>query len=235
MSSKNWFPLESNPAIMTSYVQSLGVDTSVHAFHDVLSVESWALEMVPGPILGVLMLFPIKPASEEFRRSEKERILTEGQILSPNCFYMKQTVGNACGTVGLLHCIVNAKASLDIAPDSFLTRFIQATEGLSPDDRAAYLEGNEEIEVTHEAAAAEGQSEQIQEHEDVDTHFICFTHVDGHLYELDGRKAFPINHGPSSAETLLSDACAVVQQFMDRDPGEMRFTIVALGGPPAEE
>ena len=55
MSSKNWFPLESNPSIMTSYVQSLGVDTSVHAFHDVLSVESWAVEMVPGPILGTIL------------------------------------------------------------------------------------------------------------------------------------------------------------------------------------
>lgn len=27
--------------------------------------------------------------------------------------------------------------------------------------------------------------------------------VDGHLYELDGRKKFPINHGASSPDTLL--------------------------------
>ena len=54
--------------------------------------------------------------------------------------------------------------------------------------------------------------------------------VDGNLYELDGRKSFPINHGPTTRETLLSDSCKVIQQFMSRDPTELRFTIVALGG-----
>ena len=63
---------------------------------------------------------------------------------------------------------------------------------------------------------------------DVDTHFICFTEVGGCLYELDGRKAFPINHGSSSPETMLADACKVVKGFMERDPEEQRFTIVAL-------
>jgi ubiquitin carboxyl-terminal hydrolase L3 len=48
------------------------------------------------------------------------------------------------------------------------------------------------------------------------------------LYELDGRKSFPINHGITTPETLLEDACAVVKQFMARDPEEVRFTIVAL-------
>lgn len=52
---------------------------------------------------------------------------------------------------------------------------------------------------------------------------------DGHIYELDGRKPFPINHGVTSPATLLQDACTVIQtQFMARDPTEVRFTIVAL-------
>jgi len=52
--------------------------------------------------------------------------------------------------------------------------------------------------------------------------------VDGALYELDGRKKRPINHGPSSASSLLQDAVEVVKQFMARDPGELRFTMTAL-------
>ena len=37
----------------------------------------------------------------------------------------------------------------------------------------------------------------------LDMHFVAFVCVDGHLYEMDGRKKFPINHGESSPETLL--------------------------------
>ena len=40
--------------------------------------------------------------------------------------------------------------------------------------------------------------------EDINLHFICFVEKDGHLYELDGRKPFPINHGPSSPDSLLT-------------------------------
>jgi ubiquitin carboxyl-terminal hydrolase L3 len=64
--------------------------------------------------------------------------------------------------------------------------------------------------------------------EPVNSHFVCFTCIDGHLYELDGRKAFPINHGPSNADTLLEDAVKAVQKFMERDPEETGFTMVAL-------
>jgi hypothetical protein len=31
-------------------------------FHDVLSTEEWALEMIPQPAIAVVMLFPIKDA-----------------------------------------------------------------------------------------------------------------------------------------------------------------------------
>ena len=35
------------------------------------------------------------------------RIEKEGQHVSPNVYFMRQTVGNACGTIGLLHAVLN--------------------------------------------------------------------------------------------------------------------------------
>jgi len=69
--------------------------------------------------------------------------------------------------------------------------------------------------------------------EDVATHFVALLIRDGDLYELDGRKPFPINHGKCEKSELLPKACAVVKTFMDRDPEEIRFTILAIA-PPAE-
>ncbi|KAJ1390637.1 putative ubiquitin carboxyl-terminal hydrolase [Ochromonadaceae sp. CCMP2298] len=222
---KHWFPLESNPDVMNTFVEKMGLNAAAYSFTDVLSTEDWALEMVPQPIVGVLMLFPIKPASEEHRRAQKEKIEAEGQVVSPNVYYMQQTIGNACGTVGILHAIGNAQSVVDIVPDSYLDRLFKRTAAMSPADIASYLEADDELDGAHSSAATAGQSEQQL---DVDTHFVCFTQVDGHIYELDGRKSFPINHGESSPESLLPDACRIIKEFMDRDPGEVKFTIVAL-------
>lgn len=44
------------------YVDKLGFPTDQYSFVDVLSTDDWALDMVPKPVLAVLMLFPIKDA-----------------------------------------------------------------------------------------------------------------------------------------------------------------------------
>ncbi|XP_022236075.1 ubiquitin carboxyl-terminal hydrolase isozyme L3-like [Limulus polyphemus] len=64
--------------------------------------------------------------------------------------------------------------------------------------------------------------------EEVNLHFVTFVEVDDSLYELDGRKAFPVNHGPTSKDTLLKDAAAVCRKFIERDPENVRFNVVAL-------
>jgi hypothetical protein len=39
--------------------------------------------------------------------------------------------------------------------------------------------------------------------DDVDLHFIAFVQKDGNLYELDGAKPYPINHGATGDDNLL--------------------------------
>ena len=58
---------------------------------------------------------------------------------------MKQTVGNACGTIGLLHAIANIRhldkpggmLSLNLLgpQDSYLRTFFHATEALTPEGK----------------------------------------------------------------------------------------------------
>eukprot|EP00640_Fibrocapsa_japonica_P004213 CAMPEP_0113944566 /NCGR_PEP_ID=MMETSP1339-20121228/34501_1 /TAXON_ID=94617 /ORGANISM="Fibrocapsa japonica" /LENGTH=236 /DNA_ID=CAMNT_0000949803 /DNA_START=85 /DNA_END=795 /DNA_ORIENTATION=- /assembly_acc=CAM_ASM_000762 len=231
--TKKWFPLESNPEVMNTYIQKLGFDTSAYQIVDVFSTEEWALAMVPQPVAAVLLLFPIKEASEQ-HKSEEEAIITEsGQEVSSEVYYMKQTVGNACGTVALLHAAGNLSKTVPPVEGSFLQKFMERTSNMSPEEIAEALHDDDEIEDVHGDAAQQGQTEATM---DVATHFVCFVEKEGCMYELDGRKKFPINHGASSPESLLADACRVVQGFMARDPEEVKFTITALaptaGGDP---
>lgn len=62
----------------------------------------------------------------------------------------------------------------------------------------------------------------------VNHHFIALVNVNGELFELDGRKNFPVKHGDTTEDKFLTDAAAVCKQFMARDPNELRFTILAV-------
>jgi ubiquitin carboxyl-terminal hydrolase L3 len=224
---KNWLPLESNPEVINVYCEKMGVDMSSFGFTDVYSTDEWAIDMVPKPCLAVVLLYPLKESSETFSVEERTGIEKNGQVLSSDLYYMKQTVGDACGTVAILHSLGNARPFLEFKEDSYISGFFESTGSMNPEEIAAYLEEDSDIEELHQTAVESGQSE-TPESGTVSTHFVCFTHSNGCLYELDGRKKFPINHGPSSVETLLADACEAIKKFIQRDPDEIRFTIMAL-------
>ena len=103
--SKQWYALESNPIVLNNYLEKLGLDISIYCINDVLSTEEWAIEMVIKPIIAIIFLYPVKNYTDEYMKNENEKINQSGQIISENIFYMKQTIGNACGTIALLHAI----------------------------------------------------------------------------------------------------------------------------------
>jgi len=71
--------------------------------------------------------------------------------------FVKQTIGNACGTIALLHACCNTVDQVGgVREDSFLENFLQIPQ--TPSERAQYLMEDEKFEKTHETMANEGQS-----------------------------------------------------------------------------
>lgn len=225
---QRWFPLESNPVLMNSYISKLGYDTSLFEICDVFSTEDWALDMIPQPAAAVLMLFPL---TEKQTSGEKDDVIAL-DAMQDKVWFVKQRIGNACGTIGLLHALLNAPEAIRIFQEgSWLESFAQDTPiPLGPVAKAERLEGDSKIARMHDdATSSEANATSRGNIEDkVTTHFVAFVCIDGFLYELDGRKEGPVLHGPTSQVALLKDACQVVKKFMARDPEEVRFTITAL-------
>ncbi|XP_040989407.1 ubiquitin carboxyl-terminal hydrolase 3-like [Juglans microcarpa x Juglans regia] len=220
-SAKKWLPLEANPDVMNQFLWGLGLLEDEAECFDVYGLDLELLEMVPKPVLAVLFLYPLTSKSEE------ERLLqaNENKETSSKVYFMKQTVGNACGTIGLLHAVGNITSEIKLLEGSFLDRFFKTTATMDPLERASFLENDREMEVAHSVAATAGETEAS---DNVDTHFICFTCVNGELYELDGRMSGPISHGPSSPSTLLQDAAKVIQDMIHKNPDSLNFNVIAV-------
>ncbi|KAK4262559.1 hypothetical protein QN277_028107 [Acacia crassicarpa] len=220
-SAKRWLPLEANPDVMNQFLWGLGLPENEAECCDVYGLDEELLEMVPKPVLAVLFLYPLTSKTEEERLQQEN----EKKEYSPRVYFTKQTVGNACGTVGLLHALGNITSEIKLTEGSFFDRFFKATANMDPLQRAAFLENDREMEVAHSIAATAGDTEASV---NVDTHFICFACVDGELYELDGRKSGPISHGQSSPNTLLKDAAKVIQGMIQNNPGSLKFNVMAI-------
>ncbi|CAO1636219.1 unnamed protein product [Parajaminaea phylloscopi] len=235
-----WVPLESNPELFTKWASVLGLDSSKWTYHDVFGLDPSLLAMVPQPVQAVLLLFPVSKGYEQRRLEEDkgveiaERGAEEGEMI-----WWKQTIGNACGTMGLLHSLANASAVRSSLPaDSPLASLISKSAPLDPIARAKLLTESPELESAHTAASTGGQTEAPGNDDLSDFHFTCFVRdpADGQLVELDGRRKGPVRRGITleKQDDLLSGACQWIQDnYMAMDPNAVQFNIIALA--PAQD
>mmetsp|Transcript_110760 Transcript_110760/g.226659 ORF Transcript_110760/g.226659 Transcript_110760/m.226659 type:complete len:205 (-) Transcript_110760:273-887(-) len=189
------------------------------------STEKWALDMIAQPVAAVLVLYPL--TENQLKNTGEETVAVSE--MKDKVWFTKQRIGNACGTIGLLHALLNAPEAIRLfRKDSWIEGFSNDCPiPLDPVAKAERLEEDSKIEKMHDEATS-SEANATDRSMDVECHFITLVCVDGKLYELDGRKEGPIDHGPTSQATLLKDASAVVKKFMAKDPDEMRFTITAL-------
>ena len=232
-----WLPLESNPEILNGFARRLGCPSS-WGFCDVFGLDDELLCMIPQPCAALCLLFPSQNISKPRRAELRARVAAAPQTVSPKLWFATQhdDVGNACGTIATLHALSNAAAGgafgLDSGP---LSRFVEKTAGMGYNERGWALASASELQELSQATAASGETEGAGTDDAQGQHFITFVHVDGRLYELDGRTfgddgvAFPVDHGATTGESFVSDAARVIREdFMKRDPTSINFNITAL-------
>jgi len=148
---------------------------------------------------------------------------------------MKQIVGNACGSIAVIHAIANNKDLVEVSDDSPLGSFLSRTWELSPLQRGTLLGFDEGIYGEHKKAAKKGQTN-AADHFASNFHFICFTVINDKLYELDGSKKRPISHGPCTRDQFLDQASGVIQRnFIDANPQDPFFSVITLGPSTGDE
>lgn len=202
------------------YIQKLGADEKWQ-FVDIYGTEPDLLSMVPRPVIAVMLLYPLTDKAKASAIGEEDKD-------TESAFFMRQTISNACGTVALVHALANNEDKITFDGDKHFRAFLNATKGMSPQERSKYLEEDKGMGHAHEELAQEGDTQAPSRDTSVMPHFVAFVHSGGKLLEMDGRKEAPVCHSNTTPDTLLEDAVAVVKKFMDRDPEEINFNLMAL-------
>ena len=122
-----------------------------------------------------------------------------------------------------------AADELGLGAETPFGQFLAEHAASSALERGEAFEANDAFRAMHNATAAEGQSSQPSDQASVAAHFICFTVCDGILYELDGRKPGPIPLAVCAKDDVLTAAASAIQTyFMDPNPDELNFSMVAF-------
>ncbi|WFD29352.1 ubiquitinyl hydrolase 1 [Malassezia sp. CBS 17886] len=226
----SWVPLEANPALFQEWSRTMGLDTSQFGYHDVFGLDEELLAMVPAPAHAVLFLFPLTAGIEARHRAEDA---AAGARDTGGALWFPQKVGNACGTIGLLHAIANSSAVHGVTPGTPLAELLADAREATPEARARLLERSVSLQSAHGSVAAQGQTQAPGASDPVDLHFVAFVRsADGQLLELDGRRAGPVAHDvdvPTENDVLARAAQFVQEYYISAEPDQVQFNLIALG------
>eukprot|EP00092_Neocalanus_flemingeri_P089019 GFUD01112578.1.p1 GENE.GFUD01112578.1~~GFUD01112578.1.p1 ORF type:complete len:168 (+),score=48.98 GFUD01112578.1:121-624(+) len=162
--------IESNPDVMNKLLAAIGVPDTFK-IHDVLGTDEQEVANLPGNLKALLLVLP---KDNFYKEALAEKVSNSELFQAPDVFFIQQTKDNMCGTIALIHAVVNGIESLQL-DNCPLKSFIDEVKDLKPEERGNKLVENESIMAAHNEAAAEGQSNQLPG--EAGHHMVCFVQV----------------------------------------------------------
>ncbi|KAK2165522.1 hypothetical protein LSH36_49g07011 [Paralvinella palmiformis] len=241
-----WCLIESDPGVFTELIKGFGLHllgpsswqhdiahgirvNSDACVKGVQVEELWSLDPENfenlRPIHGLIFLFKWKADDEP-----------QGSLVMDNrldkIFFAKQVINNACATQAILSILLNCShPNLELGKDlttfkEFVMTFDPATKGLS-------LSNSNVIRSVHNSFARQQMFEFDQKAASKDDdvyHFVSYMPIEGRLYELDGLKEGPIDHGQIPTETDWLDVVRPIleKRIQKYSADEIHFNLMAV-------
>lgn len=227
---------ENNPEVMNRLATKLGLSPTLQ-FYDVYSLdEPELLAHIPRPVLALLVIIPLTPAwhrdriAEDTGKSDYAGFGPEEPVI-----WFKQTIGNACGSIGLLHSAINGPAADFVQPDSDLAAIRSRAIPLQMTERADMLYNSVPFELAHRSVEEVGDTLPMPASEHVGQHFVAFVKAEGKLWELEGSRKGPLERGSlADDEDVLSLRALemglkrIMRVESDAGGEDLRFSCIAL-------
>jgi len=217
----------------------LGLSPSLE-FIDIYSLtDATLLSLTPRPVLGLLAIIPLTSAWHANRISEDSSKAEPypGSGFSDEVIWFKQTIGHACGSIGLIHILLNGPAKNYILPGSTLARMREQVGPLDMKERAQLLYDSKELEEAHQSVAELGDTAppSAAEGDRLGQHFVGFVIEKGRLWELEGSRKGALERGTmEEGEDVLSPKAVeaglgrVIEMEAAAGGGDLRFSVIAL-------
>lgn len=217
-----WCQIESDPGVFTELIRNFGVK-------GVQVEELWSLDLENyinlKPIHGLIFLFKYKSEDVE-----------EGSIVRDDrmekIFFAKQVINNACATQAILSILMNL-SNTDVAIGDTLQSFKDFVLMFDPSVKGLAISNSEVIRTVHNSFARQQMfefDESFASKDDEAYHFISYMPIEGRLYELDGLKEGPIDHGkiPEGSD-WMDTARPIIQKRIQRySADEVHFNLMAV-------
>lgn len=226
-----WLELESDPGLFTLLLEDFGVkDVQVEEVYDLQ-------KPIEGPVYGFIFLFRwIEERRARRKIVETTEIFVKDEEAVSNIFFAQQVVPNSCATHALLSVLLNCN---DLPLGETLNRLKVHTKGMCPENKGWAIGNTPELACAHNSHAMPQARRRLDKSSGVTTgrftgeafHFVSFVPINGHLFELDGLKPFPMDHGPWDENEDWTDKFRrVMAERLGISTGEqdIRFNLMAV-------
>ncbi|CRL01526.1 CLUMA_CG014393, isoform A [Clunio marinus] len=237
--TEGWLELESDPGLFTLLLEDFGVNgVQVEEIYDLK-------KPIESPVYGFIFLFRwIEERRARRKLAETTDIYQRDESIVNSIFFAHQIVPNSCATHALLSILLNC-SNIDLG--STLSRLKNHTKDMTPENKGYAIGNTPELAFAHNSHAMPQARRRLERNAGATTsarigiptgrsaceafHFVSFVPIGGHLFELDGLKPFPMDHGTWEANEDWTDKFRrVITNRIDISNGEqdIRFNLMAV-------